>query len=173
METGLDEQGRPNMLLGVSDTYCADESPPTWDLVAWSPTDGPLWTAEASTYSWMQTARWAGHGGGAMLEVEPDWGAATWHVHRPDGVLSGSLPEDVWDVTAGPMLDPEGPTFMTLGSELSDVGYWRGVVDVPPEGDGGGRLDSLRLGPPDPQGLLPGVVMLPPLPGGAGGGDPG
>ena len=164
METGLDEQGRPNMLLGVSDAYCAEDSPPRWDMVAWSPIDGPLWTAEAAGWSWMQSARWAGHGGGAMLEVEPDWGGSTWRVHRPDGVVEGPLPEGVWDVTAGPMLDPEGPTFMTIGSEMSELGQYRGVIDVHHEGEVVWRIEQLRFGLQQRNVFFEDVVMIPLLP---------
>jgi hypothetical protein len=164
METGLDEQGRPNMLLGVSDTFCADESPATWDMVAWSPEDGPLWASQAATYAWTQSARWAGHSGGAMLEVEPTWGNALWRVHRPDGVVEGELPPDMWNATAGPMLDPAGPTFMVVGSEVTAGGLWHGVLDIHHEGDVVWSIDSLRFGLQDRRVFFEDVVMLPLLP---------
>ena len=164
METGLDEYGRPNMLLGVSDTFCADESPASWDLVAWSPADGPLWSAETANYAWMQSARWAGHSGGAMLEVEPTWGNAVWRVRTPDGVTEGELPPEIWDATAGPMLDPQGPTFMVVGSEVAGDGSWHGVLDIHHEGEVVWQIDSLRFGLQDRRVFFEDVVMLPLLP---------
>lgn len=165
METGLADDGHANMLLGVSDSWCTSTSP-RYDLVAWSPSAGPLWTAAVSQDAPLTGARWAGHGGGAALQLDPAWGEGTWRVFRADGVVEGQIPADMYNVKAGPMLDPAGPTFMTISyvDEAAAGGGWHGALDVFHEGEPVWTIGQMRFGLQHRNVFFQDAVLLPLLP---------
>ncbi len=144
LELSVDEQGSPTALLGVMGGACgwgdyelrvvhtSLNAEPGWnELVqgAWSPLK--------PTY--------AGWNGGAALHV-PGWsgGLPSWQLMGPDGTENGPLPEDMMIGFAGPVIDPEGPTFALVGG-TGEFDYHHEIVVVH-GGEPVWRIDALRFG---------------------------
>ena len=163
LDAALDENGESVLLLGVSDAGCGTDVP-SYDLIAWSPDDGPRWHAEsaASSATWPPTASWAAHDGGAAFEVTGYYGPSqTWRVVDVDGVREEFLNDDpdIYWRRAGPMLDPAGPTFATVSRRLD----YRDVIEIHHEGAVVWTIDALRFGLAEESTFFADVVLLPPL----------
>ncbi len=158
MESGVDEEGRGQLLLGVTGSGC-EEVPVEPELLGWTP-DGVAWRAQPGIETWPMTATFAGWGGGGALTMAPmpsDGLSVEWRVSGPDGVRSGEMGYDRWSYRAGPMLDPVGPTFATIGAKSQGVGD---AIDIVHAGEVVWSIESLRFGLQDRDVYLRDVVLL-------------
>jgi hypothetical protein len=167
LDGGYDFDGTSRLLLGVTDDGCGD-SPGTYELVAWSPEEGPLWhqPAAAQGWTWPPSASWAGHDGGAALELL--WGYSPEQIARvitEDGVVEQLLPADpeIQMRHAGPMLDAAGPTFVTIGRRIQEFDS-RDVLEIQHEGAVVWTIDGLRFGLAERAVFFQDVALLAPLP---------
>jgi hypothetical protein len=160
MQSGIDENGDGQLLLGVADNYCM-EVQGEHELIAWTP-EGISWRTQPGLDTWPMEASFAGwNGGGAltMAYAQDDGTGGRWKVSGPTGVQEGDLPMDRWNYRAGPMLDPAGPTFATLGNNATVEGD---VIDIYHQGEKVWSIEELRFGLQPRRVYLRDVVMLPP-----------
>lgn len=166
LDAGADFDGTSRMLLGVSSDGCTDEAG-SYELVAWSPEEGPLWhqPAAAQGWTWPPAASWAGHDGGAALELM--FGYAPDQVYRlidADGVREEPMPADpdIQNRLVGPLIDPAGPTFVTVSRRIQEFDY-RDVLEIHHAGEVVWTIDGLRFGLAERRVFFADVAMLPPL----------
>jgi hypothetical protein len=161
MQSGVDEEGKGQLLLGVADVGCTT-SPAEPELLTWSPETGVGWRAQPGADTWPMEATFAGWGGGGALTTAPSTNYSVtpgrWRVSRPGDVLEGDLPLDRWSYRAGPMLDPAGPTFATIAGRSDAAGD---AIDVFHRGERVWSIDHLRFGLQDRDVYLRDVVLLP------------
>ena len=166
LDASVDEEGNTSLLLGVSNSYCwAAET--VYELVAFSPDDGPVWNVPAMGLSWPPAASWAGHDGGAALELTGGtWSVEqTWRVTTPNATAEGvfAYADGIYGRRVGPMLDGAGPTFMTMALE-SNAEHYRNILEIHHEGAVVWTIDTLRFGLQEENVFFADVVMLPPIP---------
>ena len=94
------------------------------------------------------------------MQIESPWSEPRWHMVTPDGEQSGPAPEDVWNVRAGPMLDPQGPTFVVLGRDPAVPAG--DSVFVLHDGDVVWSIDQLRFGLQPRDVTIMDIIVLPP-----------
>jgi len=167
LDGGADLDGNSRMLLGVSNDGCGGDAGGSYDLVAWSPEEGPLWhqPALAEGWTWPPAASWVGHSGGAALEIA--FGYAPDQLYRllsEDGIREEPLPADpdIQTRVAGPLIDPAGPTFVTISRRVQEFDY-RDVLEIHHEGEVVWTIDAMRFGLAARPVFFADVVMLPPL----------
>ena len=167
LDAGIDFDGSSRMLLGVSSDGCTDE-PGSYELVAWSPEEGPLWhqPAAAEGWTWPPTASWAGHDGGAALELRHGYAPdQQYRLIDAEGVREEPMPADpdIQSRLAGPLIDPEGPTFVTVSRRIQEFDY-RDVLEIHHNGEVVWTIDAMRFGLAERRVFFQDVAMLPPLP---------
>lgn len=166
LDAGVDEAGQTSLLLGVSTSWCYDVEA-AFEMVAWNADEGPTWTAPAMGQSWPPSASWAGHAGGAAVEVSGGvWSMEqTWRVSTPAATAEGIFPVDstIFGRRIGPMFDGAGPTFMTSTRQL-DATQYRDILEIHHEGDVVWTIDTLRFGLQERSVFIADVVLLPSLP---------
>lgn len=144
LELGLDDDGEPVALLGAMGGWCGNgdyelrmlhtslDTGTAWDELLWG-----SWSPLKPT--------WTGRSGGAALHVPGYTGdLLEWQLMGPDGTQTGTLPEDMPMAFAGPVIDPEGPTFAVIGGV--EGGGYHHVIDVVHQGESVWRIDALRFG---------------------------
>ena len=162
LDLSLDDDGAPTALLGVMGGACG-YGDTELRIVAASLEQGSLWN-ELLWGGWAPyKPTYTGRSGGASLYV-PTWagGPPEWQLFGPDGTQSGGLPEDVLTAFAGPVLDPEGPTFALVGG-TEDGGYHH-AIDVIHQGEPVWRVDKLKFGLQERGIFLTDVDLLQPVP---------
>jgi hypothetical protein len=162
LELSADEDGELSALLGVTGGICGYgdtelrivatslEQGFLWDGLLWG-----SWTPFKPTYT--------GLAGGAALHV-PGYigGFPGWQLYGPDGEQTGPLSADMLTGFAGPMLDPEGPTFAVFGG-TEDGGYHH-AIDVIHRGEPVWRIDTLKFGLQERHVFFTDVDVLWPVP---------
>ena len=161
LELSVDDEGAPTALMGVTGGWCGSgdtelrlistslEEGAQWDQLLWG-----AWTPIKPTYT--------GRAGGAALHV-PGYagGLPEWQLIGPEGSQTGPLPDDVLMAIAGPVLDPEGPTFVLVGG--SEDGGYHHAIDVIHRGEPVWRIDALRFGLQERQVFFTDVDLLWPV----------
>lgn len=162
MQAGMDEAGRGQLLLGVADDSCL-ESAGEPELVSWSPDEGVAWRAQTGVDTQPMEATFAAWSGGGALTLatpaEPG-GAPRWRVSQPLEQTEGELPLDRWQHRAGPLLDPAGPTFATMGAKTAEAGD---AIDIFHGGQKVWSIEKLKFGLQERDVYLRDVILLPSL----------
>lgn len=164
MQTALDEEGRGQFLLGVSSDSCGDDPGVGRHVVSWSPDGGLDWRAPISEETWPLNATFAARGGGAALTTAQgiyDVSAARYRMTSRDAVVEGELDPDRWLYRPGPVLDPAGPTFLTMAIRDDS---WGEAIDVHHRGERVWSIDALRFGLQERPVWLRDVILLQPRP---------
>ncbi len=164
MKTALDEEGRGQFLLGVSSDSCGDDPGVGRHVVSWSPERGMDWRAPIGEETWPLSATFAAHSGGGALTMSPgiyDVAPPSYRMTSAAGVLQGELNEERWSYRPGPVLDPAGPTFASLGIRDDS---WGEAIDIHHRGELVWSIDALSFGLQERVVWLRDVILLQPLP---------
>jgi hypothetical protein len=158
--TSVDENGASHLLLGMGDQGCNAGSEPVNVLVDFTPDTETSWSHLSGAPWSTAPVGWAPWSEGGAVQIESPWSEPRWHMVTPDGEQSGPAPGGVWNVRAGPMLDPEGPTFVVLGRDpAAPVGD---SVFVIHDGDDVWSIDQLRFGLQLRDVTIMDIIVLPP-----------
>jgi hypothetical protein len=163
MDEGVDEDGSPSFLLGVTEyPESPGDSPDPRRLVAWSPTEGPMWDVVVPDLVRPFRAEYSALGGGGALWISAPLHAEgrKWHVVGPSGSFEGGVPDDLFDVQPGPLLDPQGPTFLMVGRLELDS---RHSIRLVHRDQVAWSIDHLRFGLDARRLFFSDVVLLPPV----------
>lgn len=144
MEPGIDGQGDPTVLVGLSagDCYNAGASIPR--AVVWSPTDGVRWSADLGADTWPLAASYDPRQGGGVLSFGfDDAGAQEWRVSEPDDVREGPLGTDLYNWRPGPLLEHGNDAFIAIGTRPVDA---FDTIEIRYRGERVWHIDDLRVG---------------------------
>ncbi len=158
----VDEDGVTHVGMGMSDNGCSEAFLPMHLFADFIPDDDETAWVAASSDNWSATPMsWAPWSGGAALQVESPYQEPQWHVTRPEGNRSGSVPGLDYAVRPGPMLDPAGPTFAVVGTSIEAPNHDKIVIV---HGDQKvWTIDALSFGLQERQVAILDVVVLPPF----------
>jgi hypothetical protein len=162
---GIDELGTPRILMGLTQDRCHGDPDPSGRVMSWSEHEGAAPLGELPLAAWPGHTTFAAHrGGGALAVVQgemttaPSW---RWELRGADYAASGAIPDDRWEPSAGPLLDPLGPTF-ALVARRTDT--WTHAIDFLHEGERVWSIDHLTFGLQPRNVYIRDVVLLPLVP---------
>jgi hypothetical protein len=160
MDLSVDEEGEVSALFGVTTGGCsgAPDDPATLQLVSWSPGQEDGWFAPTETGWQPRAATYTGGRGTGALNLLGELGLPRWRVTSPASVSEGPLSPDLSGYRPGPLIDPQGPTFTVIGT---DVQTWAGdSLDFYHQGEVVWSIDRLKFGLQERQVYFADAVLL-------------
>jgi len=165
MDLSLTEDGELSALFGVTTGGCSGlpEDPSTPTLVSWTPEDDSSWYAPTELGWQSQSATYAGWNGTGALNLLGDGATQRWRVTTPEAVHEGDLSLALSGYKPGPLVDPQGPTFTVIGT---DINTWDGdSLDFYHQGEVVWSIDTLRFGLQERRVYFADVILLSQQPG--------
>ena len=160
MNLSVDEEGDLSALFGVTTGGCSGEpnDAATLQLVSWSPDPDEAWFSPTETGWQPRSATYTGQRGTGALNLLGDLGLPRWRVTSPSLVSEGELSPERGGYRPGPILDPQGPTFTVIGTDLQT---WAGdSLDFYHQGEVVWSIDRLKFGLQERQVYFADVVLL-------------
>jgi hypothetical protein len=160
MDLSLTEDGELSALFGVTTGGCSGlpEDPSTPTLVSWSPQSDSNWYAPTELGWQSQKATYAGWSGTGALNLVGDGGTQRWRVTTPSAVSEGALSPSLSGYKPGPVIDPMGPTFTVIGT---DINNWDGdSLDFYHQGQVVWSIDKLKFGLQERRVYFADVILL-------------
>ena len=172
MDLSATEDGELSALFGVTTGGCngLPEDPQTLQLVSWTPTQESSWFAPTETGWLPRSATYAGwHGTGALnlLSTTGSTSETRWRVTSPEVVSEGALSTRLSGYRPGPLLDPQGPTFVVIGTNSET--WASDSLDFYHGGEVVWSIDSLQFGLQQRHIYIGDVILLAQLPDEEGG----
>ena len=160
MNLSVDEEGDLSALFGVTTGGCGGEpnDTATLQLVSWSPDPDAAWFSPTETGWQPKSATYTGKRGTGALNLLGDFGLPRWRVTSPSLVSEGDLSPERGGYRPGPIIDPQGPTFTVIGTDLQT---WAGdSLDFYHQGEVVWSIDRLKFGMQERQVYFADVVLL-------------
>jgi hypothetical protein len=141
LDVSLDDDGRASLMLGFSQSGCYGGGASRVRVL--DPDAGFQWEADLHVEGWPASATYAGWRGGGVLTIASPWADPQWVMTGPDGVAGGPLGGTAL-ATAGPVLDPEGPTFLVTRTRTDGQGG--NEIEIWHRGERVWTIPGLRFG---------------------------
>ena len=160
MDLSVDEEGELSALFGVTTGGCTNdpEDLATLQLVSWGSEPEDTWFSPTETGWHPRSATYTGQRGTGALNLLGDFDLPRWRVTSPSLVAEGVLSAERGGYRPGPLLDPQGPTFTVIGTDMQT---WAGdSLDFYHQGQVVWSIDRLKFGLQERQVYFADAILL-------------